>query len=65
MKKTPKQYIEDYYESYASGEVDEETKIVGMFLVENATGRVLDCGCGPVSQLWAIFMPEDGRTTCN
>lgn len=51
-------YVREYYKSYATGEVDEEIKTVGSFLIKNVTGPTLDCGCGPVPQLWAIFMPH-------
>lgn len=55
---TPKEYVEKYYKSYASGDVDQEIKATGTFLIENTKGKVLDCGCGPVPQLWSIFMPN-------
>lgn len=58
MAKTPIEYVEQYYNLYASGEeMDAEMEATGGFLVKWAKGRVLDCGCGPVPQLWAIFMP--------
>lgn len=52
-------YVEKYYlNNYADGTVDEEIKNVGMWVAKKAEGRVLDCGCGPVPQLYAIFMPR-------
>ncbi len=53
-----REYVERYYKSYGTGEVDEEVKTTGAFLAENAKGVILDCGCGPVPQLWSIFMPQ-------
>jgi len=58
MSKTPKQYIEEYYEDYASGAIDQELETVSNFLIENTKGKVLDCGCGPVPQFWSVFMPK-------
>ncbi len=59
MKKTPREnYVKKYFkENYGDGKTDEEIEIVGKFLAENARGEVLDCGCGPVPQVWAICMP--------
>jgi SAM-dependent methyltransferase len=51
------EYIDKYYNLYAYGEVDAEMEATGGFLIDQAKGRVLDCGCGPVPQLWTIFMP--------
>lgn len=56
--KNAREYVEYYYAAYATGKVDEEIQATGEFLLERASGRVLDCGCGPVPQLWAIFMPK-------
>ncbi|MES2225834.1 MAG: class I SAM-dependent methyltransferase [Patescibacteria group bacterium] len=55
---TPKEYVQRYYESYSNGHVDEEIRATGTFLAQSVEGVVLDCGCGPVPQLWAIFMPH-------
>jgi ubiquinone/menaquinone biosynthesis C-methylase UbiE len=58
MKKTATQYVEEYYQNYANGEVDLEIEAVATFLIKNTKSKVLDCGCGPVPQLWSICMPE-------
>lgn len=59
MGKKEINYVSKYYVSnYASGSVDDELKSLGTFIAKNAYGRVLDCGCGPVPQLYAIFMPR-------
>ena len=58
MSTQAKQYIEKYYKSYESAEVDQEMQVIGNFLIQHARGTVLDCGCGPVPQLWSIFMPQ-------
>lgn len=58
MKTPAEQYVERYYQGYISGPVDQERDAVGRFLIENAKGKILDCGCGPVPQIWAIFMPR-------
>lgn len=56
---TPAQeYVQKYYDLYADGDIDEEMRIVGTFLAKNVRGVALDCGCGPVPQLWSIFMPK-------
>ena len=55
---TRQEYVERYYNLYSSGKVDAEIVVTGSFLVRNAKGRVLDCGAGPVPQLWAMFMPK-------
>lgn len=55
---TKQEYVQRYYDLYSSGNIDAEMITTGSFLVRNAKGRVLDCGSGPVPQLWAIFMPE-------
>ncbi len=60
MKKTSlrENYVKEYFDNnYGDGKVDEEVEIIGKFLTENARGKVLDCGCGPVPQVWAICMP--------
>lgn len=52
-------YVKQYYEKcHGDGSVDKEIEEVGKFLAENVKGKVLDCGCGPVPQLWAICMPS-------
>src|SRR5258706_770524 len=52
-------YIEKYYlNNYADGDVDKEIEAVGSFIAKESAGRVLDCGCGPVPQIYAIFMPQ-------
>ncbi|KKQ34016.1 MAG: hypothetical protein US50_C0065G0007 [Candidatus Nomurabacteria bacterium GW2011_GWB1_37_5] len=53
------EYVSQYYDqNYSGGEIDKEIKTVGKFLIKNTSGRVLDCGCGPVPQIWSIFMPK-------
>lgn len=53
------EYVKEYYDkNYGNGDIDKEIEAVGKFLVNNARGKVLDCGCGPVPQIWAICMPE-------
>jgi SAM-dependent methyltransferase len=52
-------YVKEYFDkNYASGRTDKEVKVVGKFLAENVKGKALDCGCGPVPQIWAICMPK-------
>lgn len=52
-------YVKSYFQNiYGSGECDGESRIVCEFLSENAVGRVLDVGCGPVPQVWSVCMPE-------
>lgn len=51
-------YVQKYYdENYGNGFVDNEIKAVGKFLIQNTSGKILDCGCGPVPQIWSICMP--------
>ncbi len=53
------EYVKEYYEScMGEGQVDKEVEAVGLFLADNVKGKVLDCGCGPVPQVWAICMPD-------
>lgn len=53
-----KEYVENYFtNNYGNGWVDDEIEAVGKFLAKNVTGKALDCGCGPVPQVWAICMP--------
>ncbi len=54
----PHDYVQKYYDLYADGGIDREMEIMGSFLAENVRGIALDCGCGPVPQLWSIFMPN-------
>lgn len=52
-------YVKEYFDgNYGDGKADEEIGIVGKFLAENVGSKVLDCGCGPVPQIWAICMPK-------
>ena len=52
-------YVKEYFDkNYGDGKADEEVEVVGKFLAENAEGKVLDCGCGPVPQVWTICMPK-------
>lgn len=53
-----KAYVEKYYDLYSSGEMDGEMEIAAKFLIENVRGVALDSGCGPVPQLWSLFMPN-------
>lgn len=53
-----KAYVEKYYNLYSSAEVDREMEMTGKFLAEHVRGVALDCGCGPVPQLWSLFMPK-------
>jgi SAM-dependent methyltransferase len=52
-----KGYVKKYYDWYAEGTVEKEVTTVALFLAKKTYGRVLDCGCGPVPQIWAICMP--------
>ncbi|MDO8628690.1 MAG: class I SAM-dependent methyltransferase [Nanoarchaeota archaeon] len=61
MQKAPKSraaYVQWYYFLYADGNVDQEILTTGKFLAQNVQGKTLDCGCGPVPQLWALCMPR-------
>ena len=58
MTKSRKDYVDRYYDLFGDGSVDLEIKAVGDFLVRNVYGKTLDCGCGPVPQIWAICMPN-------
>jgi SAM-dependent methyltransferase len=52
-------YVKEYYtHNYSGGFIDPEIKVVSSFLIKNVKGKVLDCGCGPVPQIWSIFMPK-------
>lgn len=54
-----KEYVKWYYDAcYGNGKIGKESEAAIKFLVNNATGKVLDCGCGPVPQIWAICMPD-------
>ena len=57
VPKNRKEYVEWYYKLH-SCPLDKEGKLVGTFLANNVSGRVLDCGCGPVPQVWALCMPR-------
>jgi len=59
IKLSSADYVKTYYENnFADGTVDDEVASVGLFVAQNAKGKVLDCGCGPVPQIWAICMPQ-------
>ena len=59
MKKSRLNFVKDYYErDYGDGKVTSEIVDVGNFLAKNTSGKVLDCGCGPVPQIWVICMPK-------
>lgn len=56
------EYVKMYYELYDDGSIithiDNDTKFVADLLIKYAKGKVLDCGCGTVPQMWSIFMPQ-------
>lgn len=60
--KTREEYVKKYYELYDDGSKFEEFGIeieaVGKFIFENVSGIFLDVGCGPVPQMWSVFMPK-------
>jgi SAM-dependent methyltransferase len=58
MKTAAEDYVNKYYNSYRGGDLDTEMRVVASFLINNVQGKVLDAGCGPVPQLWALFMPD-------
>lgn len=55
--KNRKEYVEWYYGLH-SCPLDREGKLVVDFLARNVSGKVLDCGCGPVPQIWSLCMPR-------
>ncbi len=57
--KNRKEYVQWYYDLHLGDiEPSGETDVVGRFLAKNVFGKVLDCGCGPVPQIWSICMPK-------
>lgn len=59
MESSRLDFVTDYYNrNYANGKVNSEVEGTGSFLAKNVYGKVLDCGCGPVPQIWAICVPK-------
>ena len=59
MNPSRSDYVKEYFDkNYGNGKTDEEVDLVGKFLAKEAEGKILDCGCGPVPQVWAICMPK-------